>query len=65
MPRVVWLILGAVAGLVALLLIGVAIAIATVDPSRFAAPLAARVKADTGRDLTVQGPVEIKLSLAE
>jgi uncharacterized protein involved in outer membrane biogenesis len=63
MPRAVWIILGAVAGLVALLLIGVAIAIATVDPSRFVAPLAARVKADTGRDLTVQGPVDIKLSL--
>ena len=63
MPRAVWIILGAVAGLVALLLIGVAIAIATVDPGRFVAPLAARVKADTGRDLTVQGPVDIKLSL--
>jgi len=63
MPRVVWIILGAVAGLVALLLIGAAIAIATVDPSRFVAPLAARIKADTGRDLIVQGPVDIKLSL--
>jgi AsmA family protein len=63
MPRAVWIILGAVGGLVALLLIGVAIAIATVDPGRFVAPLAARVKAETGRDLTVQGPVDIKLSL--
>ena len=64
MPRVVWIILGSVAGLVALLLIGVAIAIATVDPNRFVAPLAARVKAATGRDLTVKGPVDIKVSLA-
>jgi len=63
MPRVVWIILGSVAGLVALLLIGVAIAIATVDPTRFVAPLAARVKAATGRDLTVKGPVDIKVSL--
>jgi uncharacterized protein involved in outer membrane biogenesis len=63
MPRAVWIILGSVGGLVALLLIGVAIAIATVDPNRFVAPLAARVKADTGRDLTIQGPVDIKLSL--
>ncbi|HXU65950.1 MAG TPA: AsmA family protein [Casimicrobiaceae bacterium] len=63
MPRAVWIILGSVAGLVALLLIGVAIAIATVDPNRFVAPLAARIKADTGRDLTIQGPVDIKLSL--
>ena len=63
MPRAVWIVLGAVAGLVALLLIGVAIAVATVDPNRFVAPLASRVKAETGRDLTVQGPVDIKLSL--
>ena len=63
MRRPALIILGVAAGLVALLLIGVAIAIATVDPNRFVAPLAARVKADTGRDLTVQGPVEIKLSL--
>jgi uncharacterized protein involved in outer membrane biogenesis len=63
MPRAVWIIIGSVVGLVALLLIGVAIAIATVDPNRFVAPLAARVKAATGRDLTVQGPVDIKVSL--
>ncbi|MFI4888078.1 MAG: AsmA family protein [Burkholderiales bacterium] len=63
MPRAAWIILGVAAGLVALLLIGVAIAIATVDPNRFVAPLAARVKAETGRNLTVQGPVDIKLSL--
>jgi len=63
MPRAVWIILGSVAGLVALLLIGIAIAVATVDPNRFVAPLAARVKANTGRDLTIRGPVDIKLSL--
>ncbi len=63
MPRAALVILGIAAGLVALLLIGVAIAIATVDPNRFVAPLAARVKAATGRNLTVQGPVDIKLSL--
>ncbi|HEX6138421.1 MAG TPA: AsmA family protein, partial [Casimicrobiaceae bacterium] len=63
MPRAVWIILGVAAGLAALLLIGVAIAIATVDPNRFVAPLAARVKAETGRDLGVRGPVDITLSL--
>jgi uncharacterized protein involved in outer membrane biogenesis len=63
MPRAVWIILGIAGGLVALLLIGVAIAIATVDPKRVVAPLAARVKADTGRALAVQGPIEFKLSL--
>jgi uncharacterized protein involved in outer membrane biogenesis len=57
------MILGTVAGLVVLVLVGVAIAIATVDPNRFVAPLAARVKAATGRELTVQGPVDIALSL--
>jgi uncharacterized protein involved in outer membrane biogenesis len=63
MPRAVWIILGIAAGLVALLLIGVAIAVATVDPNRFVAPLAARVKAETGRKLAIAGPVEFKLSL--
>ena len=63
MPRAVWIILGIAGGLVALLLIGVAIAFATVDPGRFLAPLLARVKAETGRNLTVQGPVGFKLSL--
>jgi len=63
MPRAVWIILGIAGGLVALLLIGVAIAVATVDPDRFVAPIAARVKAETGRTLAVQGPVQFKLSL--
>lgn len=63
MRRTALIILGVAAGLVALILVGVAIAVATVDPNRFVAPLAARVKADTGRDLTVQGPVDIALSL--
>jgi uncharacterized protein involved in outer membrane biogenesis len=63
MRRTVLVILGAAAGLVALVLIGVAIAVATIDPNRFVAPLAARVKAQTGRTLTVEGPVEFKLSL--
>jgi uncharacterized protein involved in outer membrane biogenesis len=57
-------ILAVAAGLVVLVLVGVAIAIATVDPARFVAPLAARVKEATGRDLTVQGPVSIAFSLS-
>jgi hypothetical protein len=63
MRRTALIILGVAGGLVALLLIGVAIAIATVDPNRFVAPLAARIRASTGRNLTVKGPVGIKLSL--
>ena len=63
MRRTALVILGAAAGLVALILIGVAIAVATVDPSRFVAPLAARIKAETGRTLSVQGPVDLEVSL--
>ena len=62
MRRTALIILGAAAGLVALVLIGVAIAVATIDPNRFVAPLAARVKAATGRNLAVQGPVEFRIS---
>ena len=63
MPRAVWIILGVAGALVALLLIGVAVVVATVDPNRFVAPLAERVKAATGRNLTVHGPVDFKVSL--
>jgi len=64
MRRTVLRILAFAGALVVLVLVGVAIAIATVDPARFVAPLAARVKAATGRDLTVQGPVSIAFSLS-
>ena len=63
MRRTALLILGAAGGLVALLLIAVAIAVATVDPNRFVSPLAARVKAETGRTLAIGGPVDISVSL--
>jgi len=63
MRRTALIILGIAGGLVALVLIGVAIAVATIDPSRFVAPLTARVKAETGRTLKVDGPVDIKVSL--
>lgn len=63
MRRTALIILGAAAGLVALVLIAVAVTVATVDPNRYVAPLAARVKAATGRDLSLQGPVDFKLSL--
>jgi len=63
MRRTALLILGAAGGLVALLLIAVAIAVATVDPNRFVAPLAARVKAETGRTLAIGGPIDISVSL--
>src|SRR6185295_19503042 len=59
----VLVILAFAGGLVALLVIAVAIAIATVDVRTFAAPVQARVKADTGRELSFGGPLELKLSL--
>jgi len=63
MRRTVVIILGATAAVVALLLIGAAIAVKTLDPNRLVAPLAARIKAATGRELSVHGPIEYKLSL--
>ena len=63
MRRTALLILGAAGGLVALLLIAVAIVVATVDPNRFVAPLATRVKAETGRTLAIGGPVDFSVSL--
>ena len=63
MRRTVLIILGFAGGVVALLLIAVAIAIATVDVRTFVAPVQARVKADTGRDLTFGGPLDLKFSL--
>ena len=63
MRRTVLIILGVAGGLVALVLVAVAIAVATVDVNTFAAPLAARVKAATGRDMTIRGPLALELSL--
>ena len=63
MRRTALVILGSAGALVLLVLIGVAIAVATVDPGRFVAPLAARIKSETGRTLKVQGPIEMRVSL--
>jgi uncharacterized protein involved in outer membrane biogenesis len=63
MRRTALVILGSAGALVLLLLIGVAIVVATIDPSRFVAPLAGRIKSETGRTLKVQGPVEMRVSL--
>jgi len=63
MRRTAFLILAAAGGLIALVLVAVAIAIATVDVNTFVAPLQAEVKRATGRDLTLQGGVELKLGL--
>ena len=63
MRRTALIILAIAGGAIALVLIAAAIAVATVDVNTFVAPLQAQVKRATGRDLTLQGPVELKLSL--
>jgi len=63
MRRTALIILAVAGGLTALLLIAVAIAVATVDVRTLVAPVQARVKAETGRDLVIAGPIDLKLSL--
>ncbi len=61
--RTVWKILAGAAALVAVVLIGVAIAISTVDVDTLIGPVKARVKEVTGRELTVRGGADLKFSL--
>ena len=56
--------LGIAGGALLLLFIGVAIALLTVDPKQFVGPILARVKAATGRDVTVGGDIELKIGFA-
>jgi uncharacterized protein involved in outer membrane biogenesis len=63
MRRVAFIILGIAAGLTAIILLAVAIAVATFDPRTLAAPVQARVKVATGRELTIAGPIDLKVSL--
>lgn len=63
MRRTFFLILAAAGGIVALVLIAVAIAIWRVDPNDFVAPIQARIKESTGRDVAIRGGVDLKLSL--
>ena len=52
-----FLLLGAIT-LAALAVAGVGIFVATFDPNEYKDQLIAKVKADTGRDLTLDGPLE-------
>ena len=63
MRRTALIVLAAAAGLIALILVAVAIAVATVDLHTLIGPVQARVKSSTGRDLTINGPIGLKLSL--
>lgn len=56
-------LLAAAGVLLALVLIGVAIVVATFDVSALVGPVQARVKAATGRDLVVRGGVSVAWSL--
>jgi uncharacterized protein involved in outer membrane biogenesis len=56
-------ILGIAGGLVLLVLLGVAIAVWTVDPNQFIGPIQARIKAATGRDIAIGGGIDLKLGL--
>jgi len=58
-----WIILAIAGGLVLLVLIGVAIAVWTVDVNEFVAPVQAKVKSATGRELTIGGKVNLSLGL--
>ena len=63
MRRPFVLILAAAGGLVSVLLIAVAIAVWRIDPNDFLAPIQARIKQATGRDATIRGGIDLKLSL--
>ncbi|MEO8304939.1 MAG: AsmA family protein [Betaproteobacteria bacterium] len=56
-------ILGIAGGVVLLVLLGVAIAVWTVDPNQFIGPIQARIKASTGRDIAIKGGIDLKLGL--
>jgi uncharacterized protein involved in outer membrane biogenesis len=53
----------AIAIVLVLLVVGAVVAIKTIDPNTLIAPVQARVKAATGRDLAVRGDAHIALSL--
>ena len=61
--RIFWTILAIAGGLVLLVLVGVAIAVWTVDVNQFVAPIQKKVKEATGRDLTIGGGVHLSLGL--
>ncbi|HEY2818470.1 MAG TPA: AsmA family protein [Casimicrobiaceae bacterium] len=63
MRRTALIILAVAGGLTVLILAAVAIAVATVDLHAVIGPVQARVKAATGRDLAINGPIDLKLSL--
>jgi uncharacterized protein involved in outer membrane biogenesis len=61
--RLFWRILIGIGGLLLLLLAAVAIAVHTLDLKSFIGPIQARVKEATGRELKVNGGIDLKISL--
>lgn len=61
--RIFWTILGIAGALVLLVLVGVAIAVWTIDVNQFVGPIQARVKNATGRELTIAGGIDLELGL--
>lgn len=61
--RTAWKILAGAAALVAVVLIGVAVALSTVDVDTLIGPVKTRIKDVTGRELTVRGGADLKFSL--
>ena len=61
--RIFWRTLAVIGGVVALLLIAVAVAVRSVDVNEFIGPIQQRVKDATGRDLTIRGGIDLKLGL--
>jgi AsmA family protein len=63
MRRTAFIILAVAGGIIALVLVAVGIAVATVDLHTLIGPVQARIKAATGRDLAIAGSIDLKVSL--
>jgi AsmA family protein len=63
MRRTALIVLAAAGGVCILLLIAAAVVVATVDLRTIVGPVQARVKAATGRELVIAGPIDLRLSL--
>jgi uncharacterized protein involved in outer membrane biogenesis len=61
--RTVLTILAIAGGIVVVVLLGVAIAVSTVDPKTLIGPVQAEIKAATGREVAINGGVDLKLGL--
>src|SRR5438067_10025405 len=63
MRRTALIVLAAAGGVIALILIAAAIAVATVDLHTLIGPAQASIKSSTGRDLAINGAIDLKPSL--